>query len=64
MTMDWLALGTFIAGFFGGYSVKAVLNLRSNRSSGSAEASDSSVAQSGNVAGGNIAGRDVKINKK
>lgn len=61
--MDWLAVGTFIVGLMGGYTIKAVMNVRSNKSSGAARASGSSVAQSGNVAGGNIAGGDVKINK-
>lgn len=62
--MNWVAVATFIAGLLGGYTIKAVLNIRSNRSHGSARARGKSVAQSGNVAGGHIAGRDVKIGKK
>ncbi|RYF42784.1 MAG: hypothetical protein EOO38_19390 [Cytophagaceae bacterium] len=62
--MNWIAVGTFIAGLIGGYTIKAVLNIRSNKSHGDAKARGRSVAQSGNVAGGHIAGRDVKIGKK
>ncbi|WP_150295564.1 hypothetical protein [Sphingobium estronivorans] len=62
--MDWVAVGSFVAGLIGGYTIKAVMTIRSNKSSGKAEASGASVAQSGNVAGGHVAGRDVKINHK
>lgn len=62
--MDWLAVCTFIAGLIGGYSIKAVMIVRSNKNAGIAEASGSSVSQSGNVAGGSIAAGDVKINHK
>jgi len=62
--MDWVAVGSFIAGLAGGYTIKAAITVRSNKSTGSASASGASVAQSGNVAGGHVAGRDVKINHK
>ena len=60
--MDWTAVGTFVAGLFGGYTIKSVIDNRSNKIGGrqQATASNDSVAQSGNVAGGHIAGRDVK----
>lgn len=59
--MDWTAVGTFVAGLLGGYTIKAVIDNRSNKIAGrqSATASNGSVAQSGNVAGGSISGRDV-----
>jgi len=62
--VDWLAVGTFVGGLVGGYTIKAVLNIRSNKSHGDARARGRSVAQSGNVAGGHVAGRDIKIGKK
>jgi len=62
--MDWLAIGSFVAGLASGYTIKAVMTVRSNRSKGDARASNHSVAQSGNVAGGHVAGRDVKINDR
>lgn len=62
--MDWVAVGTFVAGLVGGYTIKSVMTIRSNKSHGNAKASGKSVAQSGNVAGGHIAGRDVKIDKR
>lgn len=62
--MDWVALGSFFAGLLGGYTIKAVMTIRTDKSSGNAKASGKSVAQSGNVAGGHIAGQDIKINHK
>lgn len=60
--MDWTAVGTFVAGLLGGYTIKSVIDNRSNKIGGrqQAFASNDSVAQSGNVAGGDIAGRDTK----
>lgn len=62
--MDWVAIGSFAAGLVGGYTIKAVLNIRYNKNRIDAQAVGSSVAQSGNVAGGHLAGRDVKITGK
>lgn len=64
--MDWVAVGTFVAGLLGGYTIKTVVDSRSNKISGrpSAQASGGSVAQSGNVAGGHLAGGDIKTNSK
>jgi hypothetical protein len=64
--MNWVAVGSFFAGLVGGYTVKIVVDIRANKSVGQAyaEASDESVAQSGNVAGGHIAGGNIKIDSK
>lgn len=62
--MDWAAVATFVIGLVGGYTIKAVFDIRSNKNTGDARAKGSSVAQSGNVAGGHIAGRDVKVDHK
>jgi hypothetical protein len=60
--MDWVAVGSFFAGLIAGYTVKVVVDVRANKSVGQAhaEASEGSVAQSGNVAGGHIAGGNIK----
>jgi hypothetical protein len=65
--MDWIiAVAIYVAGFFSGYTIKVGLDIRSKRSvqSPTASASDRSVAQSGNVAGGHIAGGDVRTENK
>lgn len=55
-------IGIFIAGLIGGYAIKFVIDIRMNKSSGSskATATDGSVSQSGNTAGGHIAGGNIK----
>lgn len=64
--MDWVAVGSFVAGLIGGYAIKAVVDIRSGKSAGRAKATatDNSIAQSGNVAGGHIAGGSIKIDSK
>jgi hypothetical protein len=64
--MDWTAVATFVAGLAGGYTIKSVVDSRSNKISGrpNAEATGNSVAQSGNVAGGHLAGGNIKIDPK
>jgi hypothetical protein len=64
--MDWVAVGSFVAGLFAGYTVKVAIDIRANRSRirAIARATDGSVAQSGNVAGGHIAGGNIKIESK
>jgi hypothetical protein len=63
--MDWLAVGTFVAGLIGGYTIKIAVDIKTNNSGGRAEANatGSSVAQSGNVAGGHIAGGNITTEK-
>jgi hypothetical protein len=64
--MDWVAVGSFVAGLIAGYTIKIVVDVRANKSAGRsrAKALDGSVAQSGNVAGGHIAGGNIKIDSK
>ena len=60
--MEWaIGIGSFIAGLVSGFSLKVAIDVRSrkNVSTPTAKATDSSVAQSGNVAGGHIAGGNV-----
>jgi hypothetical protein len=64
--MDWVAIGSLLAGLAGGYTIKAAVDVRANKSTGRARAvaTGKSVAQSGNVAGGHIAGGNIKIDTK
>jgi hypothetical protein len=65
--MDWIvAVAIFVAGLFSGYTIKVGLDIRSEKSvrNPTASASDGSVAQSGNVAGGHIAGGDIHTETK
>jgi hypothetical protein len=64
--MDWVAVGAFVAGLIGGYTIKIAVDIRASRTSVNAAAcaTDGSVAQSGNVAGGHIAGGNIKIDSK
>lgn len=60
--MEWaIGVGSFIAGLASGFSLKVAIDVRSkkNVSTPTAQATGGSVAQSGNVAGGHIAGGDV-----
>jgi hypothetical protein len=62
MFMEWaIGIGSFIAGLVSGFSLKVAIDVRTkkNVSMPTAVAKDSSVAQSGNVAGGHIAGGNV-----
>jgi hypothetical protein len=64
--MNWVAVGSFVAGLFAGYTIKVAIDIRasSSRNKAAARATDSSVAQSGNVAGGHIAGGNIQIESK
>lgn len=67
-SVEWwgyIAVG-YAFGAASGWSVKVALDYRSrkNVSSGTATARDHSVAQSGNIAGGHIAGGDVNTRDK
>lgn len=60
--MEWLVgIGSFIAGLFSGVMLKIAIDVRTKKSVSTPNsiAKDSSVAQSGNVAGGHIAGGNV-----
>lgn len=60
--MEWaIGIGIFLAGLVSGYSLKVAIDVRvkKNVSTPTAQATDGSVAQSGNVAGGHIAGGNV-----
>ncbi len=60
--MEWaIGIGSFIAGLVSGFSLKVAIDVRTkkNVSTPTALAKDNSVAQSGNVAGGHIAGGNV-----
>ncbi len=66
--MDWwgyTAVG-YALGAASGWSVKVALDYRSrkNVNTGTATARDHSIAQSGNTAGGHIAGGDVNTGDK
>ena len=66
--MEWwgyIAIG-YALGVASGWSVKVVLDYRSrkNVNSGTATARDHSVAQSGNTAGGHIAGGGINTRDK
>lgn len=65
--MDWAsAIGGFITGLVSGYTIKLAIDIRrsSRRSTGSIENSPGSVVQSGNVAGGHIAGGSIRSDSK
>lgn len=65
--MEWaVGIGSFIAGLFSGVTLKIAIDVRSkkNVSTPTAVAEDSSVAQSGNVAGGHIAGGNVTTGRE
>jgi len=65
--MEWIiAAAIFVAGLFSGYAIKVGLDVRSKKSVRSpiASAKDRSVAQSGNVAGGHIAGGNIHTDTK
>ena len=65
--MDWaIGIGSFIAGLFSGVALKVAIDVRTkkNVSTPTAVAKDSSVAQSGNVAGGHIAGGNVTTGRE
>lgn len=65
--MDWaIGIGSFLAGLFSGIALKIAIDVRTkkNVSTAKAVANDSSVAQSGNVAGGHIAGGNVTTGRK
>lgn len=65
--MEWaVGIGSFIAGLFSGVTLKTVIDVRSKKSvsSPTAVAKDGSVAQSGNVAGGHIAGGNVTTGRE
>lgn len=65
--MEWLVgIGSFIAGLFSGVMLKIVIDVRTKKSvsAPSSIAKDSSVAQSGNVAGGHIAGGNVTTGRE
>lgn len=60
--MEWaIGIGSFIAGLATGFSLKVAIDVRSkkNISAPTADAKRGSVAQSGNTAGGHIAGGNV-----
>lgn len=60
--MEWaIGVGIFLAGLVSGYSLKVAIDVRVTKkvSTPTAQATDGSVAQSGNVAGGHIAGGNV-----
>ena len=60
--MDWgSAIGGFIAGLVGGFAFKVVIDARrsTNINRSEQDSSQGSVSQSGNLAGGDIAGRDI-----
>jgi hypothetical protein len=60
--MEWaFGIGIFLAGLVSGYSLKVAIDVRVTKkvSTPTAQAKDGSVAQSGNVAGGHIAGGNV-----
>ena len=58
--MDWTQIIiAFIAGFGSGWVCKVVINYRANRS-----VRTTTVSQNNNVAGGNIAGRDVNSDQR
>lgn len=65
--MEWaIAVAIFVAGLLSGYTIKVALDIRTKKSiqSPSASAKDNSVAQSGNVAGGHIAGGNIHTETK
>lgn len=65
--MDWaIGIGSFIAGLFSGVTLKVAIDIRTkkNVSTPTTIAKDSSVAQSGNVAGGHIAGGNVTTGRE
>jgi hypothetical protein len=65
--MEWaIGVGSFLAGLVSGYSLKFVIDVRTKKivSSPTALATDSSVAQSGNVAGGHIAGGNITTGRE
>lgn len=60
--MEWaIGIGIFLAGLVSGYSLKVAIDVRLTKkvSTPTAQAKDGSVSQSGNVAGGHIAGGNV-----
>jgi hypothetical protein len=60
--MEWaIGIGIFLAGLVSGYTLKVAIDVRVTKkvSTPTAQASGGSVAQSGNVAGGHIAGGNV-----
>lgn len=62
--MEWaISVGIFLAGLLSGYTIKVVVDLRVNTGNRAlrSDAHDRSVAQTGNKAGGHIAGRDVNV---
>lgn len=65
--MEWaIGIGSFIAGLFSGVTLKVAIDIRTkkNVSTPTAVAKGSSVAQSGNVAGGHIAGGNVTTGRE
>ena len=60
--MDWPSvIGGFIAGLFGGFALKIAIDARRNTSIRRSKRNDSqgTVSQTGNFAGGDLAGRDI-----
>jgi len=60
--MDWgSAVGGFLAGLAGGYTLKVFVDARRNTRITDSQNKDSQghITQQGNVAGGDFAGRDI-----
>ena len=65
--MEWIvSAAIFVAGFVSGYTIKVAVDVRTKKSVQSpvSTATDHSVAQTGNVAGGHIAGGDIHTETK
>ncbi|MDB5600835.1 MAG: hypothetical protein JWN71_2879 [Xanthobacteraceae bacterium] len=64
--MDWVAIGTFVAGLLAGYTIRVAIEIRTSKKSinSTVRATHGSVVQSGNTAGGHIAGGNIKTDSK